>query len=88
MKSTLHLLSLASKTSFTEWYAKTSQAKTLNICLPCCVILACTKVEIRDYIFVNQMIPEWQTFKFVLLVKNQELIPLKQNSRPVLDSYL
>jgi hypothetical protein len=34
LESTLHLLPLAIKTSFTEWYAKPLQAPTL-ICLPC-----------------------------------------------------
>jgi hypothetical protein len=47
LKSTSYLLPLASKTSFTEWYAKPSRAPT-HICLPCCAILACSKVGTGD----------------------------------------
>jgi hypothetical protein len=43
LELTSYLSPLASKTSFTEWYAKPSRAQTL-ICLPCCAILACNKV--------------------------------------------
>ncbi len=43
LESISYLLTLASETSFTEWYAKPSRAPTL-ICLPCCAILACSKV--------------------------------------------
>jgi hypothetical protein len=43
LASASYLLPLASKTSFTEWFAKPSRAPTL-ICLPCCAILACSKV--------------------------------------------
>ncbi len=43
-KHRLELLPLTSETSFTELYAKPSRAPTL-ICLPCCAILACSKVE-------------------------------------------
>jgi hypothetical protein len=42
LESTSYLLPLASKTSFTEWYAKPVQAPTV-ICLPCYAILACSK---------------------------------------------
>jgi hypothetical protein len=44
---TSYLLPLASKTSFTEWYGKPSQAPPL-ICLTCCAILACSKVGTWD----------------------------------------
>jgi hypothetical protein len=47
LESTLYLLPLASKNSFTKWYAKPSRAPTL-ICLPCCAILACSKVGTWD----------------------------------------
>ncbi len=47
LRSSSYLLPLASKTSFTEWYAKPSQAPTL-ICLPCFAILACSKVGTWD----------------------------------------
>jgi hypothetical protein len=43
LELTSYLLLLASKTSFAEMYAKPSRAPTL-ICLPCCAILACSKV--------------------------------------------
>jgi hypothetical protein len=43
LESTSYLLPLASKTSFTELYAKPLRAPTL-IRLPCCAILACSKV--------------------------------------------
>ncbi len=47
LKSTAYLLRLASKTSFSELYGEPSQAPTL-LCLPCCAILACSKVGIWD----------------------------------------
>jgi hypothetical protein len=45
LESTSYLILLASKTTFTEWHAKPLRAPTL-ICLPGCVILSCSKVEI------------------------------------------
>ncbi len=47
LESTSYLLPLASKTSFTERYAKPLRAPTLT-CLPCCAILACSKVGTWD----------------------------------------
>ncbi len=61
----IYLLPLASKTSFTVLYSKPSRAPTL-ICLPCCAILACSKVESWDYKFIIQM-NLWIT-NFLLLV--------------------
>ncbi len=55
LESTSFLQPLASKTSFTEWYAKSPRAPTL-ICLPC-ASLACSKVETWDYNLVIQMKP-------------------------------
>jgi hypothetical protein len=43
LESTSYLLPLASETSFIESYAKPSRAPTL-VCLPCCAILAYSKV--------------------------------------------
>jgi hypothetical protein len=47
LESTSNLLPLASKTNFAELYAKPSRAPTL-IFLPCCAILACSKVGTWD----------------------------------------
>jgi hypothetical protein len=51
LESISYLLPLASKTSFTEWCAKPSQASTL-ICWACCVILACSEVGTWNKNFV------------------------------------
>ncbi len=91
VRTTSYLLPLASKTSFSAWYAKLSQAPTL-ICLPCCVILACSIVgNLRlDFFFYFRWIPVSQASNFCwLIVTNQVLILPKQDREPVLDhSYM
>ncbi len=77
LESTLYQLQLASKTSFTEWYAKPSRAPTL-ICLPCCAILACSKARNWDRILYFRWIPKLRTSYFWwFLVTNQESVLAK-----------
>ncbi len=68
---------LASKTSFTEWCGKHLQAPTL-ISLPCCAILACSKLELKIRPLKFRWIPELQSTNFLLLVINNN----KRRSRP------
>jgi hypothetical protein len=56
---------IASKIIFTQWYAKPSWAPT-HLCLPCCVILACSWTRTWDQIFVFQM--NHSITNFLLLV--------------------
>jgi hypothetical protein len=67
LESTSYLLPLASKTNFTELHGKPSRAPTLP-CLPCCTILACSKVGSWDY---NSVI---LTANFLLLVITSQKI--------------
>jgi hypothetical protein len=70
LESVSYLLPLVSKTSFTEWYSVPSHAPTL-ICLPCCVILACSKVWTWDSKFVIQMNP-WITHSLLFVISSHK----------------
>ncbi len=72
-------VTLASKTSSTEWYGKTFQAPTFN-CLPCCAILTSSKIGTWDENCVIQINP-WFTNFLILMISiatNEELALARQ----------